>query len=90
MDDTELFAPMDDLLERIANNLQDLYKDEDDPSLCNTETQEENILSYISDLDLDELERVETRDKDGLYIDPNDSSYYALVKDGQTLLAFES
>ncbi len=90
MDDTELFAPMDDLLERIANNLQDLYKEEDDPSLCNTETQEENILSYISDLDLDELERVETRDKDGLYIDPNDSSYYALVKDGQTLLAFES
>lgn len=90
MDDTELFAPMDDLLERIANNLQDLYKDEDDPSLCNTETQEENILSYISDLNLDELERVETRDKDGLYIDPNDSSYYALVKDGQTLLAFES
>lgn len=90
MDDTELFAPMDDLLERIANNLQDLYKDEDDPSLCNTETQEENILSYISDLNLDELERAETRDKDGLYIDPNDSSYYALVKDGQTLLAFES
>ena len=90
MDDTELFAPMDDLLERIANNLQDLYKEEDDPSLCNTETQEENILSYISDLDLDELERVETRDKDGLYIDPNDSTYYALVKDGQTLLAFES
>ena len=90
MDDTELFAPMDDLLERIANNLQDLYKEEDDPSLCNTETQEENILCYISNLELDELERVETRDKDGLYIDPNDSSYYAIVKDGQTLLAFES
>lgn len=90
MDDTELFAPMDDLLARIANNIQDLYKDEDDSILCNTETQEENILSYISDLNLDELERVETRDKDGLYIDPNDSSYYALIKDGRTLLAFET
>lgn len=87
MDDIELFAPMDDLLERTAKNLQEKYEAEGDDA--NTDGAEKNILGYISDLDLDELEKVESRDKDGLYIDANDSSLYALVKDGKTLLAFE-
>lgn len=85
----EVFAPMDDLLERIAKSLEDAFaKDGDD---ANTDVAEKNILGYISDLNLDDLEKVDSvlREKDGLYIDATDSSYYALVKNGKTLLAFE-
>lgn len=85
----EVFAPMDDLLERIAKSLEDAFaKDGDD---ANTDVAEKNILGYISDLNLDDLEKVDSvlKEKDGLYIDATDSSYYTLVKDGKTLLAFE-
>lgn len=82
------FYPMDSELEELIDRNHDaLYPDEDDEDIdtCNAE---DDVISFIGNLDLEFLEEVEDKDADGLYVDPDDDSCYELVKNGRTLLGF--
>ena len=78
--------PIDDMLERIIERHRLSLSDGE---ASDTEAFEKDVLGYIADLDMNELDSVEDEWEDGLYIDAKDPIYYKIVKDGKTLLAFE-
>lgn len=88
MDDIELFAPMDDRLERIAQWYKDFYAENGEEA--DTTKLDNEVLGYIGRLDLDDLEKKELRDEDGLYITPKHTEDFALVKDGKVVVAYEN
>ena len=91
--DVELFAPMDDLLRRIAQSYRELYAEaEQNGEEEDTNKLDNDILGYIGDLDLDSLEKVAscTRERDGLYINPKRTYDFALVEDGKVVIEYDS
>ena len=88
MDDIELFAPMDDRLERIAQWYKDFYAENGEEA--DTTKLDNEVLGYIGRLDLDDLEKVTSRDRDGLYINPKFTYDFALVEDGKIVVAYEN
>ena len=77
----------EDLAELVERHRDAFYPDDDnDPDTWDAE---QDIASFIEQLEIEDLEEVQDYEADGLYIDVDDTSCYQLAKDRRTLLAFD-
>ncbi|MEI7946578.1 MAG: hypothetical protein WCJ02_07770 [bacterium] len=85
---TIVLYPMgEDLAELVERHRDAFYPDDDnDPDTWDAE---QDIASFIEQLEIEDLEEVQDYEADGLYIDVDDTSCYQLAKDRRTLLAFD-